>query len=336
MKKFALSLTLLFCASFLFAQDKAAPAEELGWKNGGAFGFDLSGLGVKNPRVGAGLNRFGIGGLGTYFANKKAANSSWDNGLSLQLGVLRIGGGDLPFQKNLDVLRFTSKYGRKVSSNGKWFASGLFIGTTSLLKTYEGNLMTNGGGARDLFSQFLSPAQIQFHPGLEWKPNSHFSLLFSPIGLNMIYVGDANLAGRNIHGNEFGKQSRVQAVPCINAAYNNKFLNDRVTYTSALNWTTDYLNNPFKQTAINFWQNNLSFAIAKGLSLDLLGELAYDHNKFIQIDGDKNGMLDIGKVNPIAKDGDIPTTTNSVLGRDRLGRGTQMVGSFLLKYSRAL
>jgi hypothetical protein len=330
MKRFTLSITLLFCASFLFAQDKAA--EELGWKKGGAFGFDLSGLGVKNPRVGAGLNRFGIGGLGTYFSNKKAEKSFWDNGLSLQLGVLRVGGGDLPFTKNLDVLRLQSKYGYKVTSNGKWYAAGLFVGTSSLLKTYEGNLMTDGGGARSLFSQFLSPAQIQFHPGLEWKPNAHFSMLFSPVGLNIIYVGDNNLAARNIHGNELGKNTRTQMVPCINAAYNNKFYNDRISYTSSLNWTTDYLNNPFKQTAINFWQNNLSFAIAKGLSLDLLGELAYDHNKFIQVDKNNDGILNIGKVNAIAKDGDLPTTD----GPDRLGRGTQMVGSFLLKYSKAL
>jgi hypothetical protein len=329
-----LLLAFLFVGTAAFAQTddekkKMADEANFGWKRAGAFGFDLSGLGIRNPRVGAGLNRFGIGGLGSVSFDKKAARSYWDNNVSLQLGVVRLGGDANPFTKSIDVLRYASKAGYRLTTNDKWYASGLVIGTTSVLKTYKENLLD--GAKADLFSQFLAPAQLQFHPGIEWKPNAHFSALFSPVGMNMIYVGQDDLAQLNIHGNEVNKNNRMQLVPSINLAYKNKFLNDRVTYTSALNWTTNYLDSPFSISALNFWQNNVSIAIFKGLSLDLFGEAAYDHYKLVQKDGNSDGVLDLGTVGPITKDGEIPATT----GPDRLGRGTQFIGSFMLKYNKA-
>jgi hypothetical protein len=331
MKNLLLSLLCLSLCFSVSAQDAAAP-EVLGWTRGGGAGFDLSGLGIRNPRVGAGLNRFGIGGLGTFFANKKASKSFWDNAIALQLGVARIGSSDDPFLKSIDQLRLSSKAGYSITADKKWYASGILIGTTSLLKTYDGNNLSSGSGAsvRDLFSRFLSPSQLQFHPGIEWKPNAHFSMLISPVGLNMIYVADDVLAAKNIHGNELGKNARVQLVPALQAGYTNKYFNDRITYTSALNITTDYLNNPFKISALNFWQNNVSFAITKNISLDLFGEAAYDHYKFIQKNVDNDAKIEIGKVLPVTVDGQLPGTD----GPDRLGRGTQIIGSFLLKYNK--
>jgi Protein of unknown function (DUF3078) len=320
-------LFVLFVSTFSNAQDAAAPV--YGWSRVGAFGFDLSGLGVKNPRVGASQNRFGIGGLGTYNANRKEEKWYWDNALNLQLGVVRLGGSGAEFTKSTDVIRAQSKLGRPLTKDGKWNLTGLVIGTTSLLKTFSGNLLK--GDNANLFSKFLSPAQIQFHPGIEWKPNSKFSLLISPVGLNSIFVGSDDLAGKNIHGNEFGKNHRTQIVPALQAGYQDKFLKDRLTYTSSLNLTTDYLNNPFTITALNFWQNNLSIALGKGLSLDFFGEAAYDHYKFVQKDINKDGKVNIGTLKTVDADGIIPQSE----GPDRLGRGVQMVGSFMLKYNKA-
>jgi Protein of unknown function (DUF3078) len=330
MKFFTLTLLFVLAISTLStAQDAAAPV--YGWSRVGAMGFDLSGLGVKNPRVGAGLNRFGIGGLGSYAANRKEEKWYWDNTANLQLGVVRLGGAGNDFTKSTDVIRLQSKLGHPITKDGKWNLTGLVIGTSQLLKSYTGNLLK--GTEANLFSKFLAPAQLQFHPGIEWKPNSKFSLLISPVGLNSIIVSDKNLANKNIHGNELGKTHRTQIVPALQASYQNKFLKDRVTYTSALNLTTDYTNKPFVLTALNFWQNNLSFAIGKGLSLDLFGEAAYDHYKFVQKDVDNDGKIDLGTLKVITNDGDIPASEDGK--KDRLGRGVQMIGSFMLKYNKA-
>jgi hypothetical protein len=327
-----LTLTLLFVlavSTLSTAQDAAAPV--YGWSRLGALGFDLSGLGVKNPRVGAGLNRFGIGGLGTYQANRKEEKWYWENTANLQLGVVRLGGAGNDFTKSTDVIRLQSKLGHPITKDGKWNLTGLVIGTSQLLKTYTNNTLK--GKDADLFSKLFSPAQLQFHPGIEWKPNSKFSLLISPVGLNSIIVADNELAKKNIHGNEVGKTHRTQIVPALQAAYQDKFLKDRVTFTSSLNLTTDYLNQPFVITALNFWQNNLSFALGKGLSLDLFGEAAYDHYKFVQKDIDGDGKIDLGKLKTVTVDGEIPGSEDGK--KDRLGRGVQMIGSFMLKYNKA-
>lgn len=331
-KLFSLLIAVLFFSSLANAQAADAPKDST-WVRVGGMGFDLSGLGVINPRVGAGVNRFGIGGLGTYSASKTKDKWFWENALSLQLGVVRI--GDDPFTKSIDVLRGQSKYGYSITSSKKWYAAGLFIGTTSLLKTYTENRLTSENNTRELFSQFLAPAQLQFHPGVEWRPDEHFSLLFSPVGLNLIYVGDDALALKNIHGNELGKNNRTQLVPSINATYKNKFLNDRITYTSNLNLTTDYLSNPFKISALNFWQNNVSIALFKGLSLDLFGEANYDHYKLVQKDQNGDGKYAFGTAKKDASGKEILVDgIPQYDGVDRLGRGTQWIGSFLLKYNK--
>lgn len=341
MKKVLTLLSLvLFTATIALAQagddrlkevaGQAAKKAAGAWTRGGGFGFDLAGLGIANPRLGAGQNRFGIGGLGTYFADMKHEKNYWENNLSLQLGVVRIGGSEQDFQKGIDVLRGSSKAGRSVTANNKWYATALLIGTTSILKTFENNYL-NTGPSRKVISRLFSPAQLQFHPGLEWKPNEHFSALISPIGFVGLFVPNDAIANQYIHGNEFGKNNRVQLVPSLNASYKNKFLKDRVSFVSTINLTTNYLDRPFEITALNFWQNNLSFAIFKGLSLDLFGEAAYDHFKPVVKDTNKDGLLDIGVATAPTEKDRFPTTT-----KDKLSYGTQWIGSFLLKYNLPL
>lgn len=309
---------------------KAMATSNGAWTRGGGFGFDLTGLGIANPRLGAGQNRFGLGGLGTYFADRKQEKNYWENNISLQLGVVRIGGKEQDFQKGIDVLRGTSKAGRSITADNKWYATALAIGTTSILKTYENNYL-NSNSTRKVISRLFSPSQLQFHPGVEWKPNEHFSALLSPVGFVGLFVPNDEIAKLYIHGNEFGKNNRLQLVPSINASYKNKFLKDRVSFVSTINLTTNYLDRPFSITALNFWQNNVSIALFKGLSLDLFGEAAYDHFKPVIKDTNDDGILDVGVVTPPTTKDQFPTTT-----KDKLGYGTQWIGSFLLKYNLPL
>ncbi|MCB0527814.1 MAG: hypothetical protein KDC65_05010, partial [Saprospiraceae bacterium] len=51
--------------------NKMAAKDSLGWTMGGGIGLDLAGMGLLNPKVGAGGNRLGIGGLGSLYANRK-------------------------------------------------------------------------------------------------------------------------------------------------------------------------------------------------------------------------------------------------------------------------
>lgn len=84
---------------------------------------------------------------------------------------------------------------------------------------------------------------------------------------------------------------------------------------------SNYLDHPENVDVL--FTNNFSIMIFKGLSLDLLGEYFYDNDVLVQKDVNKDGIYEV-KVN---SDG---TTT----GPDRIGRGGQLTGAFLLKFSK--
>lgn len=315
------------------AEDKKMVAEKMGWQRGGGIGLDLSGMGIANPRVGAGANRFGIGGIGTFFINHRDSNSYWDNNGSLQLSLQRIGQtkptDGLGFQKNLDILRLTSRYGRKLKG-GKLYLAAEGMAQTLLLETYASNFLKQQNAEDNVVAKFFAPALLTLSPGLDWRPSTKYSVFLSPASVRLIFVGDDALANLNIHGNDIGKNNSLQIGANLVGKYTNKYLKERITTTSILNLFSNYRREP--QNVDVIWQNNISILIFKGLSLDLLGELNYDHDALVKKDANSDGLYDIGEILPLpanAKQGSIPATT----GTDRLGRGAQLTGAFLLKYS---
>lgn len=283
-----LVLTLLFC-QFAFAQagddrlkeiaDAAKKEAEQGWVVGGGLGLDLTGLGIVNPRLGAGDNRFGFGGLVNLFANQKKGKTFWNNNGALQLAAQRIGGKDADFQKNLDVLRLGSRFGYQIAGD-KLFAAIDGTAESQLLPTYAGNILN--GVDSNLLSDFLAPARFSIAPGIDYKPTKNLTFFVSPASFNLIYVGNdglAALAGQPL-GNEAGKNYRFQLGYSLKAQYVNKFLKDRIALSSKIGWFADY------RQELNgnvLWQNALDIQIFKGLALGLYGDLFYDHFTQVQV-----------------------------------------------------
>lgn len=343
MKVFIYSFLILFITTNLLAQagddrlkeiNEMAKTDSMGWTKGGGLGFDMAGMGFLNPRVGAGGNRFGVGGLGTFFANYKADKRFWNNGFSLQLSTQRLGKSSANqksgFQKNLDIVRLTSRYGYKLGSD-KWYVAIDAFAQTLLLKTYASNYLSPIDANDKVVAKFLSPIQITFSPGIDYKPNPHLSLFYSPCGIQVIYVADDSIASRGIHGNEVTRDAEGRILSYKNsffglgsefkAGYNNKYYKDRLSVTTNLRLFSNYLDHPENVDVL--FTNNLSLLIVKGLSLDLLGEYFYDNDVLVQKDVNDDGVYEL-KINA---DG---TTT----GPDRIGRGGQLTGAFLLKFSK--
>ncbi len=340
---FYLPLLLLCFQSNLFAQagddrlkeiSTMAKKDDTGWTKGGGLGFDLAGMGIMNPKVGAGGTRIGLGGLGTFFANKKTEKSYWNNGASLQISAQKLGRTDPAqksgFQKNLDILRLTSRYGYKLGSD-KWFIALDGFAQTLLLKTYASNYLSPVDADDKVVAKFLSPVQLTISPGIDYKPTPHLSFFYSPCGIQAIFVADDTIASRGIHGNKVTRDPDGQISKYsksffglgseFKAGYNNKYLDDRLSVTSNLRLFSNYLDNPGNIDVL--FTNNFSIMIFKGLSLDLLGEYFYDNDVLVQKDNNGDGIYQV-KIN---SDG---TTT----GPDRLGRGGQLTGAFLLKFSK--
>ncbi|MCB0576731.1 MAG: hypothetical protein KDC61_19385, partial [Saprospiraceae bacterium] len=233
------------------------------------------------------------------------------------------------FQKNLDVLRLTSRYGHKLGSD-QWFVAADFFAQTLLLKTYSSNYLSAVDENDRVVAKFFSPVQITLSPGINYKPDDHLSFFYAPFGMQLIYVADDSIARTGVHGNDVTrddagsiteyKKSFLGLGSEFKAAYNNKYFNDRLSVTTGLRLFSNYLREP--QNIDVLFSNNFSIAIFKGFSLDLLGEYFYDHDVKVQKDVNGDGIYEV----TVNADG----TTS---GPDRLGRGGQWTGAFLLKYS---
>ncbi|MCC7465995.1 MAG: DUF3078 domain-containing protein [Saprospiraceae bacterium] len=286
MKSLSTLLRVFLGFQMLCAQAPApAPEEKLGWGFGGSLGLDLAGTFLGNPRLGAGDNRIGFGGMVNLFANNKQSKYFWNNSGTLQLAAQRIGpktktdGTDNPFQKNLDILRLGSRFGYNIHKD-KLFAALDATAESQLLPTYAGNVIK--GNKTELLSEFLSPARFAIAPGLDYRPTKNLSFFLSPASFNLIYVGNDTLAaltGQPL-GNEEGKNNRFQLGYSLKAAYTNKLFKDRVAISSKLAWFADYRQNLNGNV---LWQNALDIQIFKGLALGLFGDLFYDHFTLVQV-----------------------------------------------------
>ena len=291
------------------------------WVFGGGAGIDFAQLALINPRVGAGANRIGFGGLINLYANYKKDKFAWRNSGSLQLAAQRIGGKNSPFEKNLDILRLTSRASYRPGT-GKLFGAIEADAITLLLPTYEGNVLKPIGENKNTIAQFFSPIQVIVSPGIEYKHNDHLSILYSPASLKLIYVGNDSIAALNVHGNKPGENSFLMLGSNLKVAYNNKFLNNRITWDSALDLFSNYIENP--QNIDILWTNDLGIQIIKNLSLNLVTQLFYDDDVNVQVDLDNDGI--IGEA---AADVDLPVGQQ----RAELMPSVSIMQGLFLKYN---
>lgn len=248
------------------------------WLTGGALGFDFSQLALINPKVGGGENRIGFGSVTSLFANYKNNDLSWDNLLSWQMAVQRLGSSDNPFTKNIDILRYGTKAGYKIIDK----MNGAFMGTfESLVFDTYSDFALSSTETNFLRASFLSPATIMLSPGIEYVPDENLSLFISPGSYKAIMVMNDVIADLGVHGNpwnepgdfkniknEFGANAR--------ALYKNKFM-DKLSMTSDLSLFYDYLGDNHGLEYIDvIWVNNFGYELIKGLSLNLLLDLRWD------------------------------------------------------------
>lgn len=267
-------------------QAEAVQEGDSTWVIGGGIGVDFTQLAIFQPRVGAGSNRIGFGGLGMIYANYKKGKSVWNNTGSLQLAAQRIGGNNNPFEKNLDIIRLASRYGYQLGE-GKAFVAIEGTAQSLLLPTYEGNLI-NPEDKTNLIAQFFSPVQIQFSPGIDYKVDEHLSFFLSPASLKLIYVADDDIAALNVHGNEEGTNRFLGLGASLVVNYNNTFLDDRLVWNSSKNLFSNYLLNP--QNIDVLWTNDFGVVIFKNVSINLVTELFVDDEVDVQIDRNDNGI----------------------------------------------
>lgn len=328
MKKVFLQFLLLTVTLSAFAQndDKAREAklketmtmeDADGWVRKGGLGLDLGQLLNINPYAGGGSNRLGIGGAIGYNANYKKGLLSWKNALLTNVATQRIGAGTValnsdtkfPFEKALDILNFGSNLSYQTKAGSKW-AYSADLGLLSQLlpshldaankKVYLKKI-NEGGFNTSLVSKFFSPALITIAPGMKYVPNSHWSVFYSPVGAQITYIADKNIANLGLHGTKLKdgstteyNQTKFGLGSIAKIGYTNTFMK-KLNFTSNLALLNDYLDKP--QNIDVQWLNSLGVEIFKGFNLLVRGDVYYDDNKTNSI-SDKNavgGVSGVGK-----------------------------------------
>ena len=185
MKKYLLSIFSLSMALMVFAQE--AEQKPSPWSCSGVVGLNASATGLVNWAAGGNNNINGVafGKVRLLFSEN---DLSWESNLNLEYGLSFIDQKYDPFQKSSDVIDFKTKFGWQFHKAWYLTAAAGFQSQFAYGHAY------NGTEADDpIISKFLSPSYTDISVGIDWKPNSIFSLYLSPVAgkITTAYVGDA-------------------------------------------------------------------------------------------------------------------------------------------------
>ncbi|MBS2211465.1 DUF3078 domain-containing protein [Carboxylicivirga mesophila] len=112
-------------------------------------------------------------------ANYKEGKHDWDNYIIHKVGIIST--ETEKGRVNTDLIEINTKYGHKASE--KWYYSFLYNFKTQLFYGYDKD-------NEDPVSGFMAPAYMSFAVGMDYKPNSNFTLLLSPITSRLTIVAD--------------------------------------------------------------------------------------------------------------------------------------------------
>jgi hypothetical protein len=270
--KFFLLAATLFAATTLNAQtteeakkaaDEAAKTLTAGkadlkegWNKGGTLNLSATQAGINNEwyKVNGGDVAFlGIKGIVDYNFDRKKGKTNWLNSLRGRYGVSRSTTTNDKFVKNDDFLNFNSIYGKEFRKS--WSYAGYF----GLESQFE--------------NAFMTPGYIKFGPGLLYKPNAHFSVLFSPAMVQVTTKLKASLKNVKAFGVDAGKSAAfgLGAFVQANANYD---LAKGVNYKSTTTLYSNYLDNPGN---IVFDMNNLfTFTVNKYIGATFMLNARYN------------------------------------------------------------
>lgn len=274
MKKLVIISIFLFSASILMAQDAEAPASN--WKKGGDFTLTFSQVSFSNWAAGGKNSVSGVS-LFNYSANYAKERLNWDNSINLGYGLLKEGSND--FIKSEDKLDLSSKFGYKMSEQGKWFYSGLFNFRSQFANGYK------YPDTQNKISTFLAPAYITLALGADFKPTDNFSLFLSPLGSKFTIVTDDVLSAAGAFGVDPGKKFRAEMGGSLKSEL--KFpIVENVDAHTVLGLFSNYLKDP-QNIDVN-WDFRVNMKINKFLSANIVTNMIYDHDILIPLDNQGN------------------------------------------------
>ena len=237
------------------------------WKKGGLSALGISQSSFTNWAAG-GISNVNVTSLISLYANRKVAESNWENNLDLGFGLQKIDGAD--YRKSEDKIELNSKYGRTINSKLNYsilfnfrsqFAQGFNYTDTSVVYV----------------SNFLAPSFTTLSAGLDYRPINGLSIYFAPITGKITTVFDQKLSSIAAYGVDTGKNVRFEMGSLASVKYQKVFKNN-IQLKSKIDLFSNFKN--VQAIDIN-WENIFAFQITKLLNVSLTTNLLYDQDILI-------------------------------------------------------
>lgn len=276
MKHFLLAIVFLGLTIGANAQDDKDKLEDGKWNMKGVAGVNISQTSVSNWSAG-GENAM----AGTAYLNgslvRKSGNWLFSNALALEYGLTNT--KSLGTQKVSDKIDFTTQLG--YTTDNKWYYTIMGDFKSQFYKGYNYPDKTN------YISKFFAPAYSNLSLGLEYRPNTIFSVYLSPIAGKFTFVEDDYLSGLGAFGVDPGDKFRAELGAYLKARAE-KDIMENVKVISTVDFFTAY-DSSFGNVDVN-WDLLISMKINKFLSASVNTTLKYDDDvKNVRKDGTLEG-----------------------------------------------
>ncbi len=272
-------------ASKTVTSDTAKKPNKNGWIYGANLNFSLTQIGNKNW-IAAGGDKFSLSTATTVnaYANRKWGRYTWDNMLDVNYALINT--TTLGTRKVNDRLDFISKLGYMPKKWTKTTLTGLAQLRSQLTSGYEYDYLGTTEKRRN--SGFFAPAYITVAPGVEWKPNSWFSLFGSPLaarwtivsngpysykGQGGIFNGQVETPLATLYGVNPAKGNRGEFGAFVTASIKKNILKN-VAYYSKLDLYSNYLKGASNVDV--FWTNQFKVQLNKWLNVNYQLDMLYD------------------------------------------------------------
>ncbi|HTR31514.1 MAG TPA: DUF3078 domain-containing protein [Puia sp.] len=249
------------------------------WKTGGLYTLTFNQAALSNWSAGGDKSAISLNTQLNLYAFYVDGRRSWDNLLNVQYGIANT--TSLGTRKTTDLFDITSKYGYDLGK--KWYLSGLFDFRTQFAPGYN----YPDAKTKVLTSDFLAPAYLLLSLGMNYKPNSNFSLFLSPATVRELIVNNDSLAAMGAFGVDSGKKARFEFGAYASINFNTD-VSKPASYVGRLDLFSDYLNKP--QNVAIFMTNVLNVKVTSVLAMNLSLTLIYDDRiKSVNSDGTSGG-----------------------------------------------
>ncbi|NJW52905.1 DUF3078 domain-containing protein [Salinimicrobium oceani] len=258
------------------AQEEETPPQ--GWSTEGKFQLLFNQSAFNKEWSGGGTSSVAGNLMLDYNLNYRSGSFTWDNKLLANYGLTKLKGDEFT-RKTSDRLELNSIAGKQLE-NSNWYYSFFANFRSQFSKGYAYSKNEDGIEIRRETTHFISPAYLQFGPGMMWKRNEDLWINIAPATARFIFVDPdfTSVPGYKdgaYFGVDQGDSSRFELGASVNAYAKYELLTN-VTLENSLSLYSNYLENP-ENVDLDYLMN-LEMGVNKYITANFIFQAIYDDN----------------------------------------------------------